>query len=300
MLSLTEKSTITELAEEGHLKKGDLIARVNYEQLLDEKEEIELTIKRDKITSLDKIRDLEQQRRKLNFHISLSEEERQYEQELVPADAPPPEEAIEDLSLRIDLEKEECDFKEKQKRKNYQLKESKARFTMPFDGRLQYHFVKPADTSKAFECAPAAQFATICDDSVYYIAVSITEANLTQLPEKNFSVRIPLPAGKELKGTFAYRRVEGKQNADMLIYYFTVPEQDKNRAFNMIGSTASAELHYQCPAGTKRVSKAELAIDPNAEGLDNWEELIKRSYPQYNILIETEKEIIIIPEGTNP
>lgn len=300
VINLMEKSTISDLAEEGQLKKGDLIARVNHEELCDEKEELEMNIKRDKIASLDKIRELEEQRRKLKFYIGLSEQERKFEKELTPKNSAPPEEAIEDLTIRIDLTKEECEFNAKRKLKLHEAKEKKATFRMPFDGRLQFHFIKPDDLSQPFECAPVAQFASICDDSVYYIAISITEATLTQLPEKNFYVRIPLPAGKEMMGSFDYRRVEGKQNADMLVYYFTVPDKDKERAFSMIGSTAKAELFYKCPAEAKSISKAELALDPNAEGIDNWAELIERSYPEYNILLEAEEEVIILPKGIEP
>ncbi len=300
LLNLPEKSIVSNLAPEGKCTKGTVIARLNEEEIEEEKADLELKILRDKVTRIDAIRDLEKKKRELEFYQSLSKKEREFETSIYKSEDLPPEQAIKDIEMRLDLSQKELDRAEYTMRKDFEKKEEKSILSMPFDGRIQYHITLPADLSAPFECSPVMQFATLCDDTDFYISIGINQTDLTQLPAERFTASIQLPAGKELSGTYAFRRVERNGNSDLLVYYFRVPTEDQETAFTMIGTQSKANLHYECAANVKRLSKADLSIDPRAENAEDWQDLIKKIHPDYNILIEADKDILIIPEGQEP
>lgn len=300
LLNLPEKSVISDLAHAGKLKKDSVIARLNADEIAEEKVDLELKILRDKITKTDALRDLEKKKRELEFYLSLNSKEREYETALYKSDDVPPEQAIKDLEDRIDLAKKELERSAYTMRRDFEKKEKNSVLIMPFDGRLQYHITLPDDISIPFECTPIQQFATLCDDDAFYITIGITQTDLTQLPAEQFSVTIALPAGKELKGTYEFRRVERNGNSDMLVYYFRVPADDHETAFDMIGTTGKARLYFEGAGEITRLSKAQLSIDPRAQNAEDWSDLIEQVYPDYNILLEADKDILIIPKGQKP
>lgn len=300
LLNLPEKSMVSDLAREGKLAKGSVIARLNAEEIAEEKVDLEIKILRDKITKTDVMRDLEKKKRELEFYLSLSAKEREYEMSIYKSDDVPPEQAVEDLKERIELAKQELARSAYTMRRDFEKKEKNSTLLMPFDGRLQYHVTLPDDTSEPFECTPVQQFATLCDDDAFYITIGISQTDLTQLPAEQFSVLIVLPAGKELRGSYEFRRVERNGNSDMLVYYFRVPQDDHETSFGMIGTTGKARLYFQGKGEITRLSKATLSVDPRAQNAQDWTELIEQLYPDYNILLEADKDILIIPKGQEP
>ncbi|MFI3243732.1 MAG: hypothetical protein R3Y56_05730 [Akkermansia sp.] len=300
LLTIPERSIISELAAEGACEKDAVIARLNADKIAEAKEELEMKVLRDRVTRTDALRDLEKKKRELNFYLSLTKKEREFEASVYKSDDLPPEQALEDLDMRIDLAKKELERSERTLRKDFEEKEKKSILRMPFKGRIQYHIVLPDDTSVPFECSPVQQFATLCDDEDFYITIGIGQPDLTQLPAEQFSVIVKLPAGKELTGTYEFRRVERNGSADMLVYFFRVPVEDHETAFSMLGTQGQARLYYQSKSEVKRLNKAELTADPRAENVEDWQELIKLIYPDYNILIEADKDILIIPQGQEP
>lgn len=300
LLAMAKKGMISDLAPAGSLKKGQIIAYIDKEDVLDDKKDMELTILRNRMKHLDTVRDLELEERQLEFYLSLSNKEREYEKEIYSSNNIRPEEAIKDLKQRIDLEKQDAVRTEYTQRRQFKEKEELSTFVMPFDGRIQYHVTLPDDLSKPFECEPIQQFATICDDSAFYITLNISDAALSQLPVQYFSASIELPAGKSLEGSFDFRRVERVSNGDMLVYYFRVAEEDKETAFSLLGTTAKAKLYYKCSANVKRVNKAELSTSRHAEESEDWQDVIKKMYPDYNVLLEAGKDILILPKGEEP
>lgn len=300
LLNLPEKSIISDISAPGRLAKDAVIARLNAEKIAEEKVDLELKILRDRITKTDALRDLEKKQRELKFYVSLSAKEREFETTIYKADDIPPEQAIKDLDARIDLAQKELERAEYTMRKDFAEKEKNSVLIMPFAGRLQYHVTLPDDTSVPFECIPVQQFATLCDDSAFYITIGITQTDLTQLPAEQFSVTIDLPAGKQLKGCYEYRRVERNGNLDMLVYYFRIPQADAETAFDMLGTTGKAKLYFESSGSIQRVSKAELSMNPHAENAEDWADLIKMVYPDHHILLEADKDVLIIPKGQEP
>lgn len=94
---------------------------------------------------------------------------------------------------------------------------------MPFDGKLQYQFSIPPDNSVALYMDAASPIATVCDDSSYYLTISISDPDLTNLPPESLSLSVPLGDGSALKGVFAFKRVEKNvSGGGELLAYFSV------------------------------------------------------------------------------
>lgn len=294
-----ERGIVSDLATPGEpRKRGDVLAVLNKEQMAQEREEMELKLARDRMSRKDEIRKLEAQRRKIVFYLSLSNSERRYAQATGSEnDLPPSEETLADIDERIALLKREVDSMERIRNNELTRKHARNTLRMPFDGRVQYHFTLPENTAEPFEYSATGSlpFATICDDSAFYITLNISRAELTQLPEKQFQVLISLPEGRELRGEFSHRRVEQSNGGDMLVYFFRIPEKDHECAFGMLGSNARAVLIFNAPDGTMELDKGELARHPAAADCRNWEELIQKLYPEYHLVLISEHQILIRP-----
>ncbi len=301
ILPVVEKGYVTQFADETkRLKKGDIIAKVNEEQLKEEKLDLDLQILSDKITRKDSIRALKKQKRQLQFYFSLSERERRYASDIQVHGEVPTREAIEDIDERIELAEMEMERKPLRMEKDFQKKVEANTITMPFDGRFSYQVILPEDRSQPYETKAESHFATAIDDSSYYITMPITQASLTQLPTDKFITRIDLPAGKQLNGVFSHRRLEKAGNSEAFVYYFRVPASDMERAYDMLGSTAQAKLFYQLSDSHKRVDLNQHYGGEAAENSASKEEFIRKTFPGYNILLETDTELILIPEGEEP
>lgn len=285
------------------LAAGSIIAVLNEERTAQEKEEMELKIAREDMRLRDEMRKLETQRSKVQFYLKLSPRERRYAGNMGADDMPPTEESLRDIDERMTLLKREMESAPRLKKQEFERSHAKLTLKMPFAGRLQYNFPLPDDPSKPFEYLnlPGRPFASICDDSALYITVNLSKAELTQLPEENFSVSISLPEGKLLTGTYSHKKVEQSNSGggDMLVYFFKVPEAEKETAYNMLGSNAKARLVYDAGEDVQYVSKLELIAHPEAAECENWEQLVARLYPQHHLVLIGERNIVIRPRKKN-
>lgn len=298
VVNLPERGTVTDrAADDSHLKKGDVIAILNKEETAQEEEELELSIRRERLNNRDEIRKLEQQRKRIRFYLDLSKEERKYATDLVDETREEPtEEGLRDVNDRIDLLKRELESLERRKRSEFSRKHDQLTLRMPFDGRLQYNVSLPEDPAAPYEHTGTnvQNFATVCDDSAFYVTVSISNAELSTLKDEAFSAELSLPEGRSITAPFSHRRVErSPSGTDMLVYYFRLPEDFYDEAFRMLGSNARARLIYEAGDGALRLSKTALSTLPEAETCSSWEELIERVRPDWCILLITEREIIL-------
>lgn len=285
-----------------HQERGAVIAVLNKERTEQEREEMELQIARESLNTKDEIRKLEAQRSKVKFYLGLSEKERAFARDVAaggPEELPPTPESLRDIDERLSLHRRQLESAPRIKRNEFARSHDKLTLRMPFAGRLQYNASLPADGGKApFEYVPAPgqAFATVCDDSAFYITISLSRAELTQLPPERFSVYVTLPEGKRLNAAFDKRRVERSSGSgDMLIYFFRIAESDHETAFSMLGTHAQAHLVYDTDAGSIIVRKAELITRPEAARCADWEELISLLYPQHVIVLAGERDIILRP-----
>ncbi len=299
-----EAGVMAELADAAqHQERGAVIAVLNKERTEQEREEMELQIARDSLTAKDEIRKLEAQRSKVKFYLSLSEKERTFARDVAPAGAeelPPTADSLKDIDERLSLQRRQLESAPRIKRNEFKRTHDKLTLRMPFAGRLQYNASLPEDGGKApfdYVPAPGQTFATVCDDSAFYITINLSRAELTQLPAERFSVYVSLPEGKRLVGTFDKRRVERGNGADMLVYFFRVAKEDHETAYTMLGSHAQAHLVYDTDAGSLIVRKSELITKPEAAACADWEELVSRLYPQHVIVLTGERDIILRPRN---
>ncbi len=297
-----ENGIISRLADAAdRLEAGTIIAVLNEERTAQEKEELELKLAREEIRLRDELRKLEVQRSKVQFYLNLSPRERRYANKMGADDMPPTEESLRDIDARVALLRREMENAPRLMKQEFERNHAKLTLKMPFAGRLQYHFTLPRDPGKPFEFLnlPGRPFASVCDDSAFYITINLNKAELTQLPESNFSVSVSLPEGKELTGRYSHRKVEQNNSGDgdMLVYFFKVPEADKETAYKMLGSHAKARLVYDAGENVQYVSKLELIAHPEAAECENWEQLVARLYPQHDLILIGERNIIIRPRN---
>lgn len=299
-----DNGIISHLADaSGRLEAGTVIAVLNEERTAQEREELELKIAREEMRIRDELRKLENQRSKVEFFLKLSPRERRYANNMGAGDMPPTEESLKDIEKRVSLLKREMESSPRLMKQDFERNHAKNTLRMPFSGRLQYHISQPKDPGQPFELLnlPGRPFASVCDDSAFYITINLSKAELTQLPEKNFSVSVELPEGKRLVGSYSHRTVEQSNSGkgDMLVYYFKVPEEDKDVAYNMLGSNAKARLVYDAGENVQYISKLELISHPEAAECENWEQLVARLYPQHHLVLIGERNIIIRPRSSN-
>lgn len=294
---MAEPGTLSDwVAETAHVERGAVIACLNKERTEQEREEMELKIAREKVQQRDELRKLELQRRKVQFYLGLSEGERRYAGDMQQDDLPPTQESLRDIDERIALLKREMESAPRLKHNEFERAHAKNTIRMPFSGRLQYNCPLPAAEEGAtfdYIPTPGLPFASVCDDSAFFISVSIARAELTQLDPAAFSVSIALPGGKNLTGSFSHRRVEQAGNSDMLVYFFRVPQEEHETAFNMLGSNAQAKLVYEAEGETQVLPKLELISRPETAGCENWEQVVERLYPGSAIILIGERDIIL-------
>lgn len=301
-----EPGVMCELADAGqHQERGAVIGVLNKERTEQEREEMELQIARDTLSIRDEIRKLEAQRSKVQFFLSLSEKERAFARDMATAGAdelPPTADSLKDIDERLGLQRRQLETAPRIKRNEFKRTHDKLTLRMPFSGRLQYNASLPEDGGIApfdYVPAPGQAFATVCDDSAFYITINVSRAELTQLPPERFSVYVTLPEGKRLVGTFDKRRVEraSTNGADMLVYFFRVAKEDHETAYTMLGSHAQAHLVYDAEPGALLVRKSELITHPEAAACADWEELVSRVYPQHVIVLTGERDILLRPRN---
>ena len=297
-----ERGMVTDLADPtARLERGTVIARVNKEKEEQEREEMELQISKDKLAKRDEIRKLEAQREKVRFYLnSLTAEERKYATDVSADGVEPSKEALADIEERIQLLQKELKRMPERKREEFERSHLANTLKMPYAGRLQYNVTLPEDRTKPFEHAAVSSqpFATVCDDSAFYITINLSQSELTQLPPQQFTAEVALPDGKKLCGKYDHHRVEHNGSTDMLVYFFRLPQEDSDTAYSMLGSNAKAALVFECGEELRVEGKAQMLNRPEAADCENWEQLVERLFPDCNIVLIAERNIVLRPKDT--
>lgn len=299
-LTFSAKGLVTDLVLDTSrtLEKGMVVGIMDKEKTEEDREELELQIARERINKRDEIRKLQAQREKLKFYSTLSASEKRYAKDAMSDELSTDSEA--DINEKISLLQRELSTMERRKRADFDLKHDQNTLRMPFTGRLQYNFTLPEDPTKPFEYAQGAMrpFATVCDDSAFYITLNINDTDLTLLPDERFSVCISLPSGEQINGAFAHRRVEKSNNGgDLLVYFFKIPRENHETAYAMLGSNPNAVLYYSVEDDVQIIPKSTLLSHPEASVCESWRELVSKVYPDSIVVIVTEREVLIRKQG---
>lgn len=296
-LNFAGKGTVTDMVDASQrLEAGTVIGILNKEETEEAREDMELALEREILTKNDEIRKLQAQRNKVAFYLQLTDEEKRYASEEISAEEAVTQDTLRDIDARIRLLERELATSQRRKRKEFDEKHRDLTLRMPFDGRLQYNIPKREEDGKPvpFNGGQFQSFATVCDDSAFYITISIGNSDLTQLPEENFSVSVSLPKRPPLLAAYSHRKVErANSGGDMLVYFFRLPQEDHDVAYSMLGSNCRADLFYEAGEGVQSVPKAALVADPRAAECEDWQQLVQTVYPGYSIVIIAERDIII-------
>ena len=65
----------------------------------------------------------------------------------------------------------------------------------------------------------------------------------------------------------------------------------------MLGSNAKANLVYEAGENVLFVSKLDLITHPEAAQCENWEQLAARAYPEHNLILIGERNLILRPRN---
>ncbi len=293
VFNLAERGVVTNRVPEGKVAAGTVVAILNKKLMEEQREEMELKLARDRIAARDELRTLLQKREDLVFYLSLSERERRYATQ--PTEVKPGAESLSDLDERIALVRRELGSMEKRARNNFDRQHEPNILRMPFDGRLSYHVTVPADPGEEMEISGLDPlFATACDDSSFYVTLSVTRSDLCMLPGEKFSVRVALPEGREMRGQFARRRLaRSNSGTEMMVFYFRLPDEHADLAFSLMGTELNAFIYYEAEGQVERVSKSELAAHPAAADCENWTELVERVYPGAVVVFVADRDVVI-------
>lgn len=279
------------LSADGRVPKDAIIATVNEDEIEMERKELEVKILKDRIAKEEELSKLEKQLEEIKFYSSLSSEEKQYASKQLESG----EKAVKALKDKIELVKKELAMVESKPRLDFRKKEEKYILRMPFDGRLQYQFSFPRDNSVSLYLDAASPIATVCDDSSYYLTISIAEPELTNLPPDSLSLLVPMGDGSALKGTFAFKRVEKNISGggDLLAYFFRLPHEDHDRAHAMLGSNCTGRLYYMPKEQVFHLNKVKLASHPEGKKCSSWQELLEKVHPELELVVNGETELIV-------
>lgn len=195
---------------------------------------------------------------------------------------------------KIELSKRELSLVEDKPRLDFRKKEEKYILRMPFDGKLQYQFSIPPDNSVALYMDAASPIATVCDDSSYYLTISISDPDLTNLPPESLSLSVPLGDGSALKGVLpsnGWRRMFPAAGNCWRIFPFA-PSGACTSPFD-----AGFQLHGPSllHAAGRSVSsqQGEAGFPAGGKKCSSWQELLEKVHPDLELVVNGETELIV-------
>jgi len=118
---------------------------------------------------------------------------------------------------------------------------------------------------------------------------------LTRLPPESLYLAVPMSDGSMLRGNFAFKRVEKNTSSggDLLAYFFRLSPKDHDRAHAMLGSNCTARLYYSPSGEVIRLNKVLLASSPEGRKCSSWQELLEKTHPDMELIVNGETELIV-------
>lgn len=271
------------------LKKGELIAAINPEQIAREEQELELTIAQDNLTQKTSLLQLTRQKEEIEFILGLDKEERKHiAKDVREFD----KRALEQLDERISLTKRQMLLKEQKARAEFLKKRENYELRMPFDGFLQYHFVLPENNDEGIKIPASTPLATVADNSSYYVALSMLNPDIIKLNPDTLVLQLEL-GSKILKTTYSHKKIEKTGNTESLIYYFKVNKNDFSLAHDLMGANCVARLFYKTKEPLTYLHKMSIVSEEQSSPYTTWEEYVAQKYPDYNIVFVGETHLAL-------
>ncbi len=275
---------------EGRVKKDTLLLRINPEELALDEQELHQQMERNNLAAETEILQLVRQKEELEFISKLPPERRMYVVQHLKADVD--KRALDLLERKIAVTRENARLSNERLQKAFEKKRKLREITMPFDGRIQYHFAMPEEGQTALVGTnnPAV---TIADDSVLYVVVNMTDPALSRLEASRLSVLLEMGGGRTLIAPWSHSKVQKGDRGETMVYYFTVPDKMRGRVWSQVGANLVAHLRYRAETDDVYVSKSELAQEAGERRFESWEELLAALRPGYAMVFNGETHLCL-------
>ena len=199
---------------EGRVKKDTLLLRINPEELSLDEQELHQQIERNKLTAETEILQLVRQKEELEFISKLPPERRMYVVQHLKADVD--DRALALLERKIAVTRENARISNERLQKAFEKKRKLREITMPFDGRIQYHFAMPEEGQTAL-VGTNNPVVTIADDSVLYVVLNMTDPALSRLEASRLSVLLEMGGGRTLSAPWSHSKVQKGDRGETMI-----------------------------------------------------------------------------------
>lgn len=271
--------------------KDTLLLRVNPDELALDEKELHLQIERNNLAAETEVLQLMRQKEELEFITKIPPERRVYVVQHLKANVD--ERALALLGRKIAATRENAKLNNERLQKAFEKKRKLREITMPFDGRIQYHLAIPEEGQRTL-VGSNGPVVTIADDSMLYIVINMTDPALARLDTSRLHISLKMGNGRTLTAPWSHSKVQKGDRGENMVYYFTVPEDERERVWPLVGANLVAHLYYQAEADSIYISKAELARQAGASRFESWEELLAALLPGYTIVFNGETHLCLI------
>lgn len=271
--------------------KDTLLLRINPDELALDEKELRIQIERNNLSAETEVLQLTRQKEELEFITKLPTERRVYVVQHLKADVD--ERALALLDRKIALTRENARLSNERLQNAFEKKRKLREITMPFDGRIQYHMAIPEEGQKTL-VSSNGPVVTIADDSLLYIVINMTDPALARLDTSRLHISLKMGNGRTLTAPWSHSKVQKGDRGENMVYYFTVPEDERERVWPLVGANLVAHLYYQAEADSIYISKAELARQAGPSRFESWEELLAALLPGYTIVFNGETHLCLI------
>lgn len=273
--------------------KDTLLLRINPDELALDEKELRLQIERNNLSAETEVLQLMRQKEELEFITKLPPERRMYVVQHLKTDVD--ERALALLERKIAATRNNAQLSNERLQNAFEKKRKLREITMPFDGRIQYHLAIPEDGQKTL-VSSNGPVVTIADDSLLYVVINMTDPALARLDTSRLYVSLKMGSGRTLTAPWSHSKVQKGDRGENMVYYFTVPDEIRERVWPLVGANLVAHLYYQAEPDSIYVSKAELAREAGGRRFESWEELLATLLPGYTIVFNGETHLCLIQQ----
>lgn len=279
---------------EGRVPKDTLLVQLNRKDMELAEAKMKLQQEKNRLAAEETLLQLQRKKEEMEFILSQPKEQIPFMEGRFKTKAD--KRALVLLDKKIAAQKEELSLLNEELQQDFEKRRKESELRMPFDGRVQYHI--DFGEAKEMLIASTGPLFTVVDDSQLYVAITPGEAELVKLPTSKLKLKLELGGGQYLRASWHHKRVESRNDRETLVYYFALAEQDREKAWELIGAQTIAELYYTTTEDeqVQYILKFDLAEEAGEQPFETWEELIATLRPGWRIVFIGETHICLSPD----
>ena len=275
---------------EGKVEKDTLIISINAEELKKEEQEMQFRKEKALLEAESEILQLQRQKEEMEYISALPAKHRMYVTQHLKAEVD--KRALELIERKIELARKAARQEAERLQERFEQRREAHEIRMPFPGRIQYHLAIP-DEGESVLVNNSAPVVTLVDDSEIYLAVNMSNPAMSRLDASSLSVTLDMGANGMIHAPWSHSRVEKGDQGEILVYYFSVPEQRKEEVIRLTGSKLVLRLHHRNHDDFVLYSKANLAMATVDKPFSSWEALVAEIMPGFSIVYIGETHICV-------